>query len=99
VSPCGVQTTVCELLVTCICYACALQACPGSLQPASMSRLLALRKHVQAPELVLVATYNSSVDNLTCYVGQLLVLHKLVPSVPTYPSQPNAPDVDSFCLP
>ena len=30
-----------------------------------MSRLLALRKYVQAPELVLVATYNSSVDNLT----------------------------------
>ena len=30
-----------------------------------MSRVLVLHKYVQAPELMLVATYNSSVDNLT----------------------------------
>ena len=84
-SPCGLQTTVCELLVTRICYACTLQACPGSLQHASMSRLLALHKYGQG---CVGCNTQHNVDNLTLRLVVACIVQGYVGSIPPKP-EPN----------
>ena len=80
-SPCGVQVSVCELLATRNCYACTLQACPGS-------RVLALHKHVQG---CVGCNIQHNVDNLTLRLVVACIVQGYVGSIPPKPEANETP--------